>query len=50
MTKSYIKITDATREELVDLITSQNLSIRDAANKLEINYENAKAIYRTFRL
>lgn len=50
MTRSYVKINDKTREELVELITSRNLSIRDAAQQMNINYENAKAIYRTFRL
>jgi len=32
------------------MIAQQKITIRDAAKKLDINYENAKAIYRTFRM
>ena len=34
---------------LVKLISEEKMTIRDAAKQMNINYENAKAIYRTFR-
>ena len=50
MTRSYSQVDDQLRFDLVKLIAEQKLTIRDAAKQLDINYENAKAIYRTFRM
>lgn len=50
MTKTvrpYQKISDHTRNHLISLII-QGLSIKKAAENLNINYENAKAIHRVF--
>lgn len=38
------------RYGLVKLISEEKMTIRDAAKRMNINYENAKAIYRTFRM
>ena len=38
------------RYSLVKLISEEKMTIRDASKRLNINYENAKAIYRTFRM
>ena len=50
MTRTYSQVGDQLRLDLVKLIAEQKFTIRDAAKQLEINYENAKAIYRTFRM
>jgi len=49
MKRTYTKVTDDQRLELIDLL-NENLSIREASDRVGINYENAKAIYRVYRL
>ena len=50
MKRNYAKVNDKMRYDLIKLIANQKLTIRDAAKQLDLNYENAKAIYRTYRL
>ena len=38
------------RVQLITMIADQNVTIREAAKRLGLNYENAKAIYRNFRV
>ena len=47
--RAYTKVTDEKRLELIDLL-NQNMSIKEASDQMGINYENAKAIYRVYRL
>ena len=47
--RPYTKVTDEKRLELIDLL-NQNMSIKEASDQMGINYENAKAIYRVYRL
>ena len=48
--RDYVKLDNNTRQTLINLILDKGLTIRAASQKLQINYENAKAIYRAFRL
>ena len=43
------KVDNAKRAELLDLL-HENISIKQASTQLGINYENAKAIYRVWRI
>ena len=47
--RQYTKVTDEKRLELIDLL-NKNMSIKEASDQMGINYENAKAIYRVYRL
>ena len=47
--RAYAKVTDRQRAELLNLL-QQNISIREASEQMGINYENAKVIYRVYRL
>lgn len=47
--RPYTKVTDEKRLELIDLL-NRNMSIKEASDQMGINYENAKAIYRVYRL
>ena len=47
--RAYTKVTDEQRLELIRLL-DQNMSIKDASDQMGINYENAKAIFRVYRL
>ena len=47
--RPYTKVTDQQRTQLIDLL-DQNMSIKDASDTMGINYENAKAIFRVYRL
>ena len=47
--RSYTKVSDKQRIELIELL-KQNMSIKDAADFMGINYENAKVIYRVYRI
>ena len=47
--RSYTKVKDSQRNELIALL-DQNMSIKDASDQMGINYENAKAIFRVYRL
>jgi len=48
MTRNYEKVSDEKRQLLIDMIR-QNMTIKDAARLIDINYENAKAICRVYR-
>lgn len=48
MVREYQRVTDETRRNLIKLI-QDGLSIKDAAEIVNINYENAKAINRIYR-
>lgn len=48
MTRTYAKVTDEKRQLLIDLI-QKNMTIKDAAKRVDVKYENAKAIYRVYR-
>ena len=49
-TREYKPISKVQVKILLDLLLNQNLNIREAADKLDLNYEAAKAIYRKFKL
>ena len=44
-----MKVSDDQRAQLIDLL-NQNQSISEAADQVGVNYENAKAIFRVYRL
>ena len=48
MVRDYTKVNDEMRKILVKLI-SEGKTIKEAANIINIKYENAKAIYRIYR-
>lgn len=48
--KQYRIIEDTQRFQLLDLIVKDKMSIVQAARETGIHYENAKAIYRVYRL
>jgi len=48
--RQYHTITNDQRLNLISLITVQGLNIVEASKQTGINYENAKAIYRVYRL
>ena len=44
--RTYKKVSDDQRSMLIDLMSqSENLSVREAARLLNINYQNAKLIW-----
>ena len=47
--RSYTYISNEKRNELIALLQSE-ISIKNAAEQVDINYECAKAVYRTYRL
>ena len=47
--RTYNIVSNSKRQELIALLQSK-MSIKNAAIEAGINYENAKAIYRTYRL
>ena len=50
MKRRYEKIPNERRKALVDLVTGvELLSIKAASVKLDIPYENAKAIWRVYK-
>ena len=48
MTRNYAKVPDEKRQRLIEMI-NMNMTIKDAARRVDIKYENAKAIYRVYR-
>jgi transposase len=50
MKRSYNLVSDEARRLLIEKITEQKMTIRAASKDLGIKYENAKAIFRTWRL
>mgnify|MGYP006893408301 CR=1 FL=1 len=48
--RRYKLVGNELRYQLIINITEKEMSIKDAAKKTGINYENAKAIYRTYKL
>ena len=48
MVRDYTRVTDETRAQLINYI-KEGKSIKDAAELVNINYENAKAINRMYR-
>ena len=47
--RGYKLISDKKRHMLIDLIQKQNMKIIDAAEIMDIPYENAKAIFRIYK-
>ena len=47
--RSYMKVSDEQRAQLLNLL-SQKMTISDAAEQVGVKYENAKAIFRVYRL
>jgi molybdenum-dependent DNA-binding transcriptional regulator ModE len=43
MVRQYVHIPDETRKQLLQFI-NEGMTIKDAAARLKLNYENAKAI------
>ena len=48
MVKKYKRLSDLEREELIKLIHSEGLTIKEASHKLHIPYPNAKAVNATY--
>ena len=46
--REYTKVTNAQRELLIQLLES-NISIKHAARRAGLKYENAKVIYRVYK-
>ena len=46
--RKYARINDELRQQLISLLDN-NMSIKDAAKQIGINYENAKVINRIYR-
>lgn len=49
MVRQYVQISDKKRNDLISIISTQNVSIARAAQILGIPYDNAKAINRTYQ-
>lgn len=49
MPRTYRKVNDEMRFELIRQVHEDHFSIKEAAKNLEIQYENAKAIFRVHR-
>ena len=47
--KSYTKVQNELRKELIRLVTEENVSCLQASRKLSIPYENAKFINRIYK-
>lgn len=50
MTRKYSKVMDFDRKLLIDCIINKGKTIKQSAIETGISYENAKAIYRIYRL
>jgi len=50
MPRTYSQVDDKMRVKLIAMIADDNVTIREAAKRLGLKYENAKAIYRNFRV
>ncbi len=48
MVRQYVQVTDDQRRDLVRLIHNDGHSIASAAKIIDVPYDNAKAINRTF--
>jgi hypothetical protein len=48
MVKTYVRVTDEQRKELVKLIHEKNYSIKKAGSIVGIPYPNAKAVNQTY--
>ena len=46
--RKYARVNDELRQQLISLL-DDNMSIKDAAKQIGINYENAKVINRIYR-
>ena len=47
--KKYKLISNAIRQKLIYLIVKEQMNVVEAAKLTDINYENAKAIYRVYK-
>ena len=47
--REYTKVTNEQRELLINLLES-NISIKNAARRAGLKYENAKVIYRVYKM
>ena len=48
--RGYVKVSDEQRQMFIDLmIECDHVTIRDAAELLQINYESAKAIWTVYK-
>ena len=48
--RHYVRVSDEQRSLLIDLMTqNEHITIRDASNLLQINYESAKSIWTVFK-
>ena len=48
--RDYAKVTDEQRVALINRVNKIGENIKDAAQTLNINYENARAIWRAYRM
>lgn len=49
MTRKYSKVLNEDRRRLIQKVKTESLTIKQAAQELDISYENAKAIYRVYK-
>ena len=49
MTRKYSKVPNEDRRRLIQKVKTESLTIKQAAQELNISYENAKAIYRVYK-
>ena len=47
--RKYVQVGNSRRKELLQIINDENLTIKSAAEKLNINYSNAKNIVKLFK-
>ena len=47
--RSYVQVDLKNREDLIDLVETQGMTIKDAAKRLLINYSTAKHIVKVFK-
>ena len=47
--RKYQRVTDQQRQQLIQLVVAQGITIKQAALDLKISYDNAKAIHRVYK-
>lgn len=46
--RSYVQVSNAKRLQIIDLI-DHNMSLKEVAEQLNVNYDNVSRIYRIYR-
>ena len=47
--RNYMPVEQAKRNQLIKLVSDDQITIKDAASKLKINYSTAKHIIKTYK-